>query len=145
MSPRGRGSALAIVMLLLLGISLLATSGLAGAVASLVLSGFEEQHSLAFEAAEAAVSRTLSTGKPVQPSAPLWTAMPPEVVAHSEVRHDPPGRDESWADGFSTGTGGTAFVLRHHEVRAEGGAGRGATVVIEQGFVTLVPHRGGMQ
>lgn len=142
MSRRHRGSALAIVMVLLLGLSLLATSGLAGALASLVLSSFDQQRSIAFEAAETAVSRTLATGTPVQPATPLWSGMPAEVLARSAIRPDPPGRDESWPDGFSVGLGGTEFMLRHRTVRSEGHAARGATVVIEQGFVTLVPRRG---
>lgn len=138
------GAALGIVMVLLLGLSLLATAGLAGALASLVLSDFDQQRALAFEAAEAAISRSLATGRGIDPPAPPWPALTAKVVAHSELLMDPPGRDESWPDGFSAGHGGIAFVLSHQVVRAEAQAGRGGQAGIEQGFVTLAPRRGGM-
>jgi hypothetical protein len=138
------GAALGIVMVLLLGLSLLATAGLAGALASLVLSDFDQQRALAFEAAEAAISRSLATGRGIDPPAPPWPALTAKVVAHSELLRDPPGRDESSPDGFSAGHGGITFVLRHQVVRAEAQAGRGAQAGIEQGFVTLAPRRGGM-
>lgn len=138
------GAALGIVLVLLLGLSLLGTAGLAGALASLVLSDFDQQHSIAFEAAEAAISRSLATGRGIDPPVPPWPTLTANVVAHSELHMDPPGRDETWPDGFSAGHGGIAFVLRHQVVRAEAQAGRGAQAGIEQGFVTLAPRRGGM-
>ncbi len=138
------GAALGIVMVLLLGLSLLATAGLAGALASLVLSDFDQQRALAFEAAEAAISRSLATGRGIDPPAPPWPTVTSDVVAHSELLMDPPGRDESWPDGFSAGHGGITFVLRHQVVRAGARAGRGAQAGVEQGFVTLGPRRGGM-
>jgi len=137
-------AALGIVLVLLLGLSLLAASGLAGALASLVLSDFDQQRALAFEAAETAVSRSLETGQAIDPAAPLWPAWIADVVARSELLQDPPGRDESSPDGFSTGQGGIAFVLRHQAIRAEAHARRGAHAAIEQGFVALTPRRGGM-
>lgn len=137
------GAALGIVMVLLLGLSLLATAGLAGALASLALSGFDQQRARAFEAAEAAISRSLASGQAIDPPAPPWPTLAQDVVAHSEVLTDPPGPDESWPDGFSAGHGGIAFVLRHQAVRAEAQAGRGAHAAIEQGFITLAPRRGG--
>ena len=138
------GAALGIVMVLLLGLSLLATAGLAGALASLVLSDYDQQRALAFEAAEASVSRSLATGRAIDPPLPLWPAVSAEVVARSELLEDPPGRDDSGPDGFSAGHGGIAFVRRHRVVRAEAQARRGAHVRIEQEFIIVAPRRGGM-
>lgn len=144
MSRHDAGVALGIVMVLLLGLSLLATAGLTGALASLVLSDFDQQRALAFEAAEAAVSRSLATGQGIEPPVPLWPAVSADVIARSELLQDPPGYDESWPDGFSAGQGGIAFVLRHQVVRAQAQARRGASARIEQGYVSVAPRRGGL-
>jgi hypothetical protein len=58
------------------------------------------------------------------------------------VQRDPPGPDDAWAEGFSAGRAGPSFLRQHHTVRAEGRAGRGTRVRVEQGYVVLAPWRG---
>lgn len=142
MRRRARGIALAVVLVLLLGLSVLAVSGLSGGVASLTQAGFDLEAARAFEAAETSVSRALATGTGSVSPLPPWPDVLPDVVASAVLSEDPPGADGAWPQGFSVGLGERSFVLRHRAVLAEGRAGRGTRVRIEQGYVVIAPTRG---
>jgi opacity protein-like surface antigen len=135
--------ALAVVLILLSGLALLAVAGLGGALASVALSGFDEQSALAFEAAEAGVARSLRSGAAIATAVPAWPALLPDVTTRTEILADPPGGDTAWPEGFSVGAGGEAFVTSHRTIRAEGRARRGAVVRIEQGYFVIARERGG--
>lgn len=137
-----RGIALAVVLVLLLGLSVLAVAGLSGATASLAQAVFDVEAARAFEAAEASVSRALATGTGPAPPRPPWPDTLPDVRASAVLIEDPPGVEGAWPEGFSVGIGEGSFVLRHGAVLAEGLAARGARIRIEQGYVVVAPTRG---
>lgn len=142
MRRRARGIALAVVLVLLLGMSVLAVAGLSGGTTSLALSGFDVEAARAFEAAETLVSRSLATGAgSASPQAP-WPEAFPDVLASASVSEDPPGVEGAWPEGFSVGLGEERFTLRHGAVLAEGVSGRGARIRIEQGYAVIAPVRG---
>jgi type II secretory pathway pseudopilin PulG len=141
MNTRCRGVSLVIVLLLLAGIMLLAVSGLGGAIASMAMADLDERAARAFEAAEAGVSRTLGSGAAVSPAAAPWPSTDPAVTVQTQIRHDPPPQAPASPYGFSLGTGGGGFVLHHGSILAEGSAGRGTLVRIEQGFAIVGPAR----
>jgi hypothetical protein len=133
-----RGMALAVVMVLLLGLTVLAVAGLSGAVAAVALSGLDEQSALAFEAAEAVIARTLRSR--VAPSdAQAWPDLWPQVTARAEIRADHFESVAALPEGFSLGAGGGAFATRHYTIVAEGRAGRGTSVRLEQGYAVIAP------
>lgn len=125
-----RGVALAIVLVLLLGLALLAIAGMGGAIASMAIVGLAEQHAIAFEAAEAAVTRTLHA----------WPVVATDdSVVSVEVVGDAPAAGASPPEGFSIGDGGHGLELRHYTITAESRAARGAAARVEQGFSILEP------
>lgn len=134
-----RGVSLVIVLLLLAGIMLLAVSGLGGALAAISLVNLEERSARAFEAAEAGVIRSLYGGAAVSPATAPWPSADPTVTVRTDMRQDPPAWPPAWPSGFSLGTTGHGFVLHHGTVLAEGRAGLGTLVRIEQGFVVIAP------
>jgi hypothetical protein len=140
MRRHGRGMSLAVVLLLLAGVMLLAVSGLGGAIAAIAMSDFSERSSLAFEAAEAGVTRTLHRGNALSPPMDAWPAAARAATVWSVLRQDPPAIPPAWPSGFSLGTA-DGFVLHHGTVLAEGSAGRGTLTRIEQGFTVVAPAR----
>lgn len=140
-----RGVALAVVLVLLSGLALLAVAGLGGALAAVALSGFGEQATLAFEAAEAGVARTLRSGAAMPVATVAWPALMPGVTLRTEILADPPGADTAWPEGFSIGAGGDGFLASHRLVRAEGRADRGAFVRIEQGYIVIARDPGSLR
>ncbi len=140
MKPRCRGISLVVVLLLLAGVMLLALSGLGGAIAAVALADFDERSSMAFEVAEAGVTRTLRSGSGISPPALPWPATHREATVRTVVQHDPPAEPPAWPSGFSLG-GPDGFVLHHGSVLADGSAGRGTLARIEQGFTVLAPAR----
>jgi hypothetical protein len=141
MNTNSRGVSLVIVLLLMAGVMLLAVSGLGGAIASMAMADLDERAARAFEAAEAGVARTLDSGTAVWPAAAPWPSTDPAVTVRTVIRHDPPPQAPAWTHGFSFGTGGGGFVLHHGSILAEGSAGRGTLVRIEQGFAVVGPAR----
>jgi len=139
MKAHERGLSLVIVLLLLAGIMLLAVTGLSGAVAAMSLADLEERSARAFEAAEAGVTRTLEGGRASPIATPPWPPAGPAVRVRTEIHDDPPWQVPAWPSGFSLGSGARGFVLQHGYVLAEGSAGRGTLVRIEQGFAVLAP------
>lgn len=135
MRRASRGAALAVSLILLLGLSLLAIAGIASAVASLALAGFEEQSALAFEAAEAGVARTIRLGTAVREPVAVWPTALPGVTVRTETVMESAGAGPGWPEGFSIGGG--AFALDHFTIRAEGRASRGAVVRVEQDMAVV--------
>lgn len=135
-----RGVSLVIVLLLLAGVMLLAVSGLGGAIAAMALAGFDERASMAFEAAEAGVTRSLRSGTAMSPPLLPWPASARGVSVQTTLRHDAPDSPGALPSGFSLGSA-DGFVLHHGTVLAEGEAGRGTLVRIEQGFAVIAPAR----
>ena len=143
---RSRGTALGVALLLLLGLALLALAGSAAAVAALALASLDQQHALAFEAAEAGIARALRriANGATSPQAPTqmttWPALGEQVTTRVEVLVEP-ADDSGWTAGFSIGLGDDAFATRHLTIVSDGRAGRGAAVRLEQG-VTIVAREG---
>lgn len=139
---RQRGSALGLVLLLLLGLALLALAGHSAAIAALTIAGLEQHAARAFEAAEAGVSRTLRSwnthGALAGPvTERVWPETWPEITNARDVSADPPGQAGAWPDGFSVGSDG--FVSRHYTIVSESRGGRRAAARVEQGFVVIEP------
>jgi len=135
-----RGVALGIVLLLLLALALLALAGSAAALAALALAGLDEQRALAFQAAEAGISRTLrelSAGVAL-PMVPVTIVPWPDVAGaptvRIEVREDEQARG-GLAAGFSLGAGTQTYATRRLLVVSDGRTARGAAVRLEQGVV----------
>lgn len=127
---QSRGVALALVLVLLLGLVLLAIAGMGGAAASVAIAGLAEQHAIAFEAAETAVTRTLRE----------WPAVAPDdSPVRVDVAGDAPAAGSSQPEGFSIGDGAHGLELRHYTITAESRAARGAAARVEQGFTVLEP------
>ena len=143
---RCQGMALAVTMVLLLGLAILALAGSAAAVAALSLAGLDEQASLAFEAAEAGVVRALrafAAGDAVAAAGafePTWPELDPGVTTRVQLRADPGEIGATLAEGFSIGSGVT-FARRHFTLISDGRAGRGTAVRIEQGLAVIAPTR----
>ncbi len=126
-----RGVVLALVLVLLLGLALLAIAGMGGAAASVAIAGLAEQHAIAFEAAEAAVTRSLRAWPAVETDG--------ESPVSVEVTADAPATNASQSEGFSIGDGAPGLELRHYTITAESRAARGAAARVEQGFTVLEP------
>jgi hypothetical protein len=133
------GLALAVVLLLLLGLSIIALAGLGGAATDLAVAAAGERATLAMEAAETAVSRTLQSGRPIPAGTALWPDVFPQVTVSSEIRFDPPDPDRPLWEPSAGEDGGVALSPRHFAIRARARAAQGAAAVIEQGFRSLWP------
>ena len=138
-----RGMALAIVMLLLLGLSVIGLAGLGGAVADLAIAAADEQAALAMQAAEAGIARTLRTGAAIPAGTEAWPGAFPGVMIRSEIQFDPLEVDQAPLGGsFSGGDG--SLLLGHFTIRAEARAGRAAATRIEQDYRVLWPGDGAL-
>lgn len=140
MIPRVRGMALAIVLLLLLGLSVVGLAGLGGAVADLAIAAADEQAALAMQAAEASIARTLRTGAAIPAGSEAWPGVFPGLTLRSEIRFDPLEADQVLLGG---GDGGS-LLLGHFTIRAEARAGRAAATRIEQDYRVLWPGDGAL-
>jgi hypothetical protein len=136
------GVALAVVLLLLLGLSIVALAGLSGAVSDLAVAAASEQLALAMEAAETGVARTLRSGRPIAAGTVVWPALFPGVTVSSEIRFDPPDPDAPLLEPLPDGDGSAPLQRRHFAIRATAHAGRTAAAAIEQGFHSLWPPQG---
>jgi len=146
-SGQTRGMALAVVLVLLLGLTVLALAGSAAAIASLALAGLDHQSALAFEAAEAGIARSvraIAQGATLPADAVFeqtWPRLAPAAMTRVLLRVDRTPAASTWADGFSAGSGDT-FARVHVTLIADGRAGRGAAVRIEQGLTFIAPTTG---
>jgi hypothetical protein len=136
------GLALAIVMLLLLGLAIVALAGLSGATTDLAIAAADEQAALALEAAETAVSRTLRSRTPIPAGTVLWPELLPDVTVSSEIRFDPPDPDQPVWLSFPGEDVEDLSSPRYFTIRARADARRGAAVILEQGFRSLWPLEG---
>jgi hypothetical protein len=131
--------ALAVVLLLLLGLSAVALAGLGGAIADLAVAAADEQVALAMEAAETGLARTLRSGTPIPAGTVVWPEHFPGLTVSSEIRFDPPDADAPLLNPPPGEDASGSRVLRHFTVRAEARAGRGVVTRIEQGYQSLWP------
>lgn len=138
-----RGSALGIVLLLMLGLSALALAGYGAAVAALALAGLEQSAARAFEAAEAGAARALRDWPDTAGTAPsaAWPAYWHDVTTASAISADPADWPAPWPEGFSIGGGDGTFAAHHYTITSEGRAPRATAVRIEQGFLVIEPAR----
>jgi hypothetical protein len=142
MIPRARGMALAIVLLLLLGLSVVGLAGLGGAVADLASAAADEQAALAMQAAEAGIARTLRTGATIPAGSEAWPGVFPGLTVRSEIQFDPLEANQALLGGSFNGGDGDSLLLGHFTIRAEGRAGRAAATRIEQDYRVLWPGDG---
>jgi hypothetical protein len=133
------GLAMAVVLLLLLGLSIIALAGLGGAATDLAVAAAGERAALAMEAAETAISRTLQSGRPLAAGTAPWPEVFPQVTVSSEIRFDPPDPDRPLWEPTSGEDGGVVLSPRHFTIRARARAPQGAAAVIEQDFRSLWP------
>ena len=70
-----------------------------------------------------------------------WPRLAPAAMTRVRLRVDRTPAASTWADGFSVGSGDT-FGRVHVTLIADGRAGRGAAVRIEQGLTFIAPTTG---
>jgi hypothetical protein len=133
------GMALAVVLLLLLGLTVVALAGFSGAVTDLAVVAAGERAALAMEAAETAVTRTLGSGRPIPAGTVAWPGLFADVTVSSEIRFDPPDPDQPLQQPLPVADGSVVWVARHFTIRARALAGHGAAATLEQGFQSLWP------
>jgi len=141
------GVALGVVMLLLLGLALLALAGSGAALAALALAGLDEQHALAFEAAEAGLARSLRLLAEGADAAALagtevtWPGLTDGVTTRVGLREEPPVTTGP-PEGFSLGAGEQGYVTQRLVIVSDGRARRGAAVRLEQEVALLARSTG---
>lgn len=136
------GAALAVTLILLAGLGALAMTAAAAAVAALALAGHQQSAQQAFEAAEAGIARSLDfAARTRSAGAMVDTPYPDEANAPATfaARIVDAGMPGALPAGFSVGEHASAFTARHYFAIADGSAGRGARVRIEQGFYLVGP------
>jgi len=136
-----QGTALAITLVLLTGLSILALTSAAAAVTALALTGYQQAESAAMEAAEAGIARALDAAAVF--GAPAMLAMPHAVGGVSPARFE--SRTTELAGegalpiGFSIGATEDSFVTRNFLIVSEGWSTRNVQVKLEQGFYVVEP------
>lgn len=145
MNCRQRGAALAITLILLAGLGSLALTAAAAAVAALALAGHQQSAQQAFEAAEAGVAHALSRAAITRGVGTIAMTVHDGDAASPatfESRIEAVELPGVLPPGFSVGEHEGAFGARHFYAVADGRAGRGAMVRIEQGFYLIGPGGG---
>lgn len=137
-----RGSALAMMLVLLSGLGALALAAAAAAMSALALAGHWQDSQLAFEAAQAGIERALaqaaesrSAGGEANIDWPGGAG--PQAIYRTRTSAAFAAGPEP--EGFSLGEGADSFSARHYFIVADAWAGRAATVELEQGFYLVVP------
>lgn len=140
-----QGAALAVTLVLLAGLGSLALTAAAAAVAALALAGHQQSAQQAFEAAEAGIAHALARAALTRGAATIAaTAHDADaaVPATFEARIEAVAQPGALPVGFSVGEHDGAFAAQHYFAVADGRAGRGALVRIEQGFYLVVAGGG---
>lgn len=140
-----QGAALAVTLVLLAGLGSLALTAGAAAVAALALAGHQQSAQQAFEAAEAGIAHALARAALTRGEAAIaQTVHDAEAAAPAtfEARIEAASRPGTLPAGFSVGEHDGAFSARHYYAVADGRAGRGARVRLEQGFYLVVAGGG---
>lgn len=145
MNRTQRGAALAVTMILLAGLGSLAMTAAAAAMAALALAGHQQSAQQAFEAAEAGIAHALSRAAVIRSAGTITetvhdseAASPATFETHIEAVELP----GALPAGFSVGEHDGTFSARHFYAVADGRAGRGTAVRIEQGFYLVGPGGG---
>jgi Tfp pilus assembly protein PilX len=138
-----KGAALAVVLVLLTGLSALALAAAAAAVTALALAGHQQAAAFALEAAEAGIANALQTAR--ERAGPSVAGTLPHGVggitqARFETRTTELDGNGALPPGFSIGTTGTTFQSQHYLIVSDGQATRNTRVRLEQGFYVVVPH-----
>lgn len=137
-----RGAALAVTLILLAGLGSLALTAAAAAVAALALAGHQQSAQQAFEAAEAGIAHALSRAALTRSAGAIAEMVHDDDApspATFEARIEAVALPGALPAGFSVGEHDGAFSARHYYAVADGRAGRGARVRIEQGFYLVGP------
>lgn len=137
-----RGTALVMTLILLSGMGALALAAAAAAMTALALAGHQQRAQDAFEAAETGIVQGLAQAVMTRSAGSIPERPHPEGVA-SQASY----RTETRAviapgalpTGFSVGENSGTFAARHYFIVADGQAGRGARVRLEQGFYFVEP------
>ncbi len=141
MKDGSRGSALAVALVLLAGLSALGLAAAAAAVTALALAGFQQAESVALEAAEAGIALAIQAA--TEGAGPGTAAMPHAVGGTSSARFESRTTelDSNGAlpEGFSIGTSDGAFRSREFLIVSQGWAARDVKVKLEQGFHVVAP------
>jgi voltage-gated potassium channel Kch len=145
MNRQQRGAALAVTLILLAGLGSLALTAAAAAVAALALAGHQQSAQQAFEAAEAGIAHALSRAAVTRSAGTITVTVHDRDAASPatfESRIEAVESPGALPAGFSVGEHDGAFGARHFYAVADGRAGRGAAVRIEQGFYLVGPGGG---
>lgn len=145
MTGRECGAALAVTLILLTGLGLLALTAAAAAITALALAGHQQSSQRAFEAAEAGIAHALVLAARAQSDGAIaetvhdGDAGSPAIFQARIERAGIPG---ALPAGFSIGEHSGAFATESFYVVADGRAGRGTRMRLEQGFYLVVPASG---
>jgi len=131
-SPRQRGAALVVGMILLLVLTLLAISGMNTSTLELQMAGNAQSSQNAFQAAETGIERAMSSGDyDTNSETPVDS---PEGHFETVMRYNKKnGVTDIPEGGYSMGVG-TGFKAYHFEITSTGTAERGATSTHVQSF-----------
>lgn len=127
------GTALIVALILLLLVTLLATTGMTLSITELVMAGNEQFHRQAVDAASAGVESAIAqlAASPLAPSTAIKTA---DTTASGDYLASARYAGESTnVPGFSAGK----FSARHFEIESAGGAARNASDDQLQGVMVI--------
>ncbi len=144
MSRPESGTALVVTLVLLSGLGALALAAAAAAMTALALASHQQMAQFAFEAAEAGIVRALAQAAVARREAVL-----PETAHSADAAYPTTFQTETRAysgpgalpAGFSVGENADTFAAKHYFIVADGRAGRGTRLRLEQGFYLVVPSR----
>lgn len=142
MTRRPRGAALPITLVLLSALGALALAAAAAAAAALALASHQQMSQAAFEAAEAGIALALvRIAATRRPGSIPPTPHPDEADASArfEAQIAEAAQPGALPIGFSVGENPDTFAARHFFIVADGRAGRGSRVRLEQGLYLVVP------
>lgn len=143
MKAFSKGTALAVVLVLLAGLSALTLAAAAAAITALALTGHQQGAAIAMEAAEAGIAHALRQASE-QPGPAVAGPLPHHAggttVAHFVTRTIEMTGNGALPAGFSTGEFDTGFGSQHYLISSIGRSTRNAQVSLEQGFYVVVPN-----
>lgn len=142
MTRKSRGSALAVVLVLMSGLGALALAAAAASMTALALSGHQQMAQNAFEAAETGISAALVAAAGTREGGSQSGEILPDLATSRATWNadtvEAPGRG-ALPPGFSIGENPGSFTTVHFFITADGSSGRGARQRLEQGFYFVVP------
>jgi len=142
-SRRQRGAALVVGLLLLLVITLLAVAGMNSVSSEMIMTGNEQYHQKAFQAAETGIAQAIAVG-------PFVPGLPPQVQGPvpvpntnsdnytTTIASDIGGACRPMSSGNSVGT----FGAVDYTITSTGTSVRNSTATHVQGLAQIVPGSG---